>query len=53
MKKLLVALIRATRRSVYRHGFRPKHGSIFHSPSLHLHYALLDYRKSLEHLRKK
>ena len=32
--------MRAIRRALYRLGFRPRPGSIFHSPSLHLIYTL-------------
>lgn len=41
------------RRIIYKRGGRPKYGSIWHSPSLHIHYALQDYTRSLEALRKK
>lgn len=29
----------------YRRGFRPKSGSILHSPSAHLYYSMQDYMK--------
>lgn len=38
---------------IYKLGGRPKYGSIWHSPSLHLHYALQEYSDSLKALRKK
>lgn len=39
----------ALRCFIYKHGLRPKSGSVFFSPSLNLIYSITDHRK--KHLK--
>lgn len=49
MRNLLVnKILPALRNSIYRHGFRPKRGSLLYSPSLEALYIL---KKFLKHQR--
>ena len=45
IKIIALRILPALRSSLYKHGFRPKRGSIFYSPSLEAMYILKKFLK--------